>query len=252
MSQPSDLRPREHAFDGLVNFRDLGGLLTRDGRRVRTGRVFRSDNPKSLTPEGKQQLVSVVAPSLVIDLRIPLEVTREGYDLGEGVTLINCPMTPQSGINQEQIDAGMCDNLIDDYMRQIEVNGGFVAQALGLIADPNSLPVVIHCTAGKDRTGIVCAMLLDLLGVEHDDITHDYQMTTRNMAPVVERIRNAPVFQENGLAYAPDWIFASDAETMEGFLARMTAEFGSSEQWALQQGLTRAQVESLRSELLSD
>lgn len=249
---PNELRPREHAIDGLVNFRDLGGLPTRDGRMVRPGRVFRSDNPKSLTPEGKKQLVSVVAPALVIDLRIPLEVTREGYDLGDDVTLINCPMTPQSGINQEQIDAGMCDNLVDDYMRQIEVNGGFVAQALSLIADPVNLPVVIHCTAGKDRTGIVAAMLLELLGVPHEDIVHDYQMTTRNMAPVVERIRSAPVFQENGLAYAPDWIFASDAQTMEGFLARMTAEFDSAEQWALQQGLTQAQVDRLRSELLSD
>jgi protein tyrosine/serine phosphatase len=159
-------------------------------------------------------------------------------------------MTPQSGVNQEQIDAGMCDNLIDDYMRQIEVNGAFVAEALSLICDPANLPVVVHCTAGKDRTGIVIAMLLDLLGVERASIVADYHVTTKNMAPVVERIRNAPVFKENGLAYAPDWIFASDPETMHAFHERMTQAYGGAEQWARQHGVTAEQVAQLRASLL--
>lgn len=242
--------PRELSIDGLVNIRDLGGLVAADGRTVRSGRVFRSDNPKSLTPSGLRQFHETVSPMTVIDLRIPLEVTREGYVLDEGVRVVACPMTPQSGINQAQIDAGMCDNLIDDYMRQIDVNARFVAQALGLIAEGGHQPVVIHCTAGKDRTGIVCAMLLDILGVDHDQIAADYHLTTKNMAPVVERIRSAPVFQENGLADAPDWIFASDIETMHGFLARMTDTYGGAEAWAREQGMTPQQVEQLRVSLL--
>lgn len=241
----------ELSIDGLVNIRDLGGMVTLDGRSVRAGRIIRSDNPKMLTDRGREQFVADLAPRVVIDLRIPLEFRREGYDLGPGVEVVNCPMTPQSGVNQEQIDAGMCDNLIDDYLRQIDVNAGFVAQALTVMAEADGAPVVVHCTAGKDRTGIVIAMLLDILGVSHEQIAADYHVTTKNMAPIIEGIRNAPVFQENGLASAPDWIFASDPETMLGFLARMTDTYGGAEQWALQQGLTPDQIETLRSTLLT-
>ena len=241
----------ELAIDGLVNIRDLGGLVTADGRTVRSGRVFRSDNPKRLTDRGREQFASEVAPRVVIDLRIPLEFRREGYDLGPGIEIVNCPMTPQSGINQEQIDAGMCDNLIDDYLRQIEVNGRYVAQALSIVAEPDRQPIVVHCTAGKDRTGIIIAMLLDILGVSHEHIAADYHVTTKNMAPIIEGIRNAPVFKENGLADAPDWIFASDPETMAGFLARMTETYGGAEAWALANGLNPDQIASLRASLLA-
>ena len=245
------MKATELSIDGLVNIRDLGGMVTVDGREVRPGRVFRSDNPKALTAEGREQFERFVAPRVVIDLRMSLEVEREGYELDPSIRLVNCPMTPQSGVNQEQIDAGMCDNLVDDYMRQIDVNARFVADALSIIAEPDQLPVVIHCTAGKDRTGITVAMLLDILGVSHEHIAADYHVTTKNMAPVVERIRSAPVFKENGLAYAPDWIFASDLETMQGFLARMTATYGGAESWALANGMTSTQMEALRSSLLA-
>jgi protein-tyrosine phosphatase len=241
----------ELSIDGLVNIRDLGGLVTRDGHVVLHRRVIRSDNPRALTEAGKEQLLSGVAPRTVVDLRVPVEVTREGYELGDGVRVVNCPMTPQSGVNQAQIDAGMCDNLVDDYLRQIDVNGAHVAEALAIIADPENLPVVIHCTAGKDRTGIVTAMLLDILGVGHELIAADYHVTNKNMATTLERIRNAPIFKENGLADAPDWIFAADRETMTGFLDRMTAVHGGAEAWALAHGITAQQVASLRSTLLA-
>lgn len=245
------MKATELSVDGLVNIRDLGGLVTQDGRVVRHGRVIRSDNPRSLTEVGKGQLLADVTPRTVIDLRIPVEVQREGYDLGPDVRVVNCPMTPQSGVNQAQIDAGMCDNLVDDYMRQIDVNAAFVAEALRIIADPANQPVVIHCTAGKDRTGIIAAMLLDILGVSHALIAADYHVTTKNMATTIERIRSAPVFKENGLAYAPDWIFASDPETMTGFLERMTAEYGGAEDWALRNGITAEEIAALRSSLLA-
>ena len=245
------MKATELSIEGLVNIRDLGGMVTVDGREVRPGRVFRSDNPKALTAEGREQFERFVAPRVVIDLRMSLEVEREGYELDPSIRLVNCPMTPQSGVNQEQIDAGMCDNLVDDYMRQIDVNARFVAEALSIIAEPDQLPVVIHCTAGKDRTGITVAMLLDILGVSHEHIAADYHVTTKNMAPVVERIRSAPVFKENGLAYAPDWIFASDLETMQGFLARMTSTYGGAEAWARANGITSAQIAALRASLLN-
>lgn len=242
----------ELRIDGLVNVRDLGGIPTADGRRVRSRQVIRGDNPKALTDEGQGEFAEVVAPAVIVDLRIQLEVHREGYTvLHDPVRILNLPMLPQSGVNQAQIDAGAADNLVDDYLRQIDVNAESVVAALRLISDPANRPVFVHCTAGKDRTGIVIAMLLSLLGVEDEVIVADYHVTTKNMAPVLERIRTAPVFKENGLADAPDWIFASEPETMREFLRRFREAHGDAEQWALSRGLAAEEIDRLRQTLLT-
>ena len=245
-------RAEELRIDGLVNVRDLGGLHTRDGRTVRSRQVIRSDNPKGMTDKGQEDLAEVVAPALVVDLRMVLEVEREGYTIGhDPARVVNLPMLPQSGVTPEQIEAGAADNLVEDYARQIEVNAVPIIEALRLIADPGNRPVVVHCTAGKDRTGLVVAMLLDILGVEHEVIVADYHVTTANMAPILERIRSAQVFKDNGLAAAPDWIFESEPATMRAFLARMTEGYGGAEQWALAKGLTAAEIAQLRDTLLA-
>ena len=244
-------RARELSIDGMSNVRDLGGLPTRDGKKVKAGVVVRSDNPKGMTEQGHIDLMTVVGPRTMIDLRIEVEVEHDGYTIkDESVTVVNFPMLPLSGVTPEQIEAGAFDNLIDDYMGQIEINADSVLNALRIIAASDQHPILYHCTAGKDRTGIVTAMLLDILGVDHEAIAADYQLTTDNMLPIIERIRNAPVYKENGLAFAPSWIFASDPETMLAFLERMTAKYGSAEGWALQHGLTQAEIDAIREHLL--
>jgi len=237
--------------DGLANARDLGGITTSDGRVVKSGVVVRCDNLRSLTMQGHIDLVTLVSPRTVIDLRTEPEVAHDGYVLAdESITVLNFAMLPLSGISQEQIDAGACDNLIDDYMGQIEVNGDSVMMALREIASADRHPVVYHCTAGKDRTGIVTAMLLAILGVDHETIAADYHVTTANMVPIIERIRSAQVYKDNGLADAPAWIFASDPETMLAFLDRRTTKYGGAEAWALQRGLSSDEIESIRTLLL--
>ena len=239
-------------IDGLVNVRDLGGLRTSDGRVIRSRQVIRSDNPKSLTDQGQSDLAGDIAPLLVVDLRMVAEVDREGYTIGhEPARVVNLPMIPQSGVTQEQIDAGAADNLVEDYTRQIEANAGSIIEALRLIAAPANRPVMVHCTAGKDRTGIVVAMLLGILGVDCETIVADYHVTTANMAPILERIRSAQVYQDNGLASAPAWIFESQPETMRAFLEAMSLRYGSAEGWALAKGLSPEDITRLRDTLLA-
>jgi protein-tyrosine phosphatase len=244
-------RDREIALDGLVNVRDLGGLRTADGRAVRPRQVIRADNPKSLTEAGRAALVELVSPAVVVDLRIPLELEREGYDL-EGVParIVSLPMIPQSGVTDEQIASGLADSLPEDYRREIEVNAASIVGVLRLLAEPANRPLVVHCTAGKDRTGIVTAMILSILGVPDAEIAADYHVTSRNIGPILERIRSAPVFRENGLAFAPDWIFASEPESMLAFLERLRLDYGDAEGWALAKGLTAGEIAALRAGLL--
>ena len=245
-AQPLDI-------DGLVNVRDLGGLRTVDGRKVRSGQVVRSDNPKSLSEQGHAELIAEVSPRTVVDLRMDMEVEREGYTLiDHSVTVINHAMVPQSGVTPEQIQAGMADNLVEDYRRQIEANATSIIAALELIADESSRPVIIHCTAGKDRTGIVTALLLDILGVDHETIVADYHVTHGNMAPILERIRAAQVFQDNGLATAPMWIFEAHPDTMREFLQHVTETYGGAEGYVLAKGMAPQTVARLRADLLQD
>ena len=240
-------------IDGLANARDLGGLRTGDGQVVRQGIAVRCDSLLSLTAKGHEDFIEIVGPRTVIDLRIDIEVERGGYSLiDETITVLNYPMLPLSGVNQEQIDAGACDNLIDDYLGQIEVNGDVVIAVLRHMVDPEQHPVVYHCTAGKDRTGVVTAMLLAILGVDDATIAADYHVTTANMVSIIARMRGAQVYKDNGLAYAPDWIFESETQTMLAFLARMKDRYGSAEAWALGRGLSRAEIDSLRAALLVD
>ena len=243
---------RALSVEGLLNVRDLGGLTTRDGRRVRRGRVVRSDNLRGLTDAGAVALVRDLRPRLVVDLRTQAECEREGRGLSdvEDVGYINVPLAPKAALTEEQVAAGLATNLYDDYLLQVRDDGAQLVAGLGLLAGDGHLPAVVHCTAGKDRTGVLVALLLDLLAAEREQVVADYAETTANMPGVLERIRSSPFFRANGLAAAPDWIFGSDPDTMRRFLAWLDAEHGGTEQWALHHGLPPDAVARLRETLL--
>ena len=243
---------RTLVVDGLLNVRDLGGLATPDGRRVRPGRIVRSDNLRGLTDDGAVTLVRDLAPQLVVDLRTDAECAREGRGLAHvtHVRYVNLPLQPKAALNPEQVAAGLATNLFDDYVLQIRDNGAPLLAALRLLSDGEALPAVVHCTAGKDRTGVLVALLLDLLGVAREQVVADYAATTDNMPGILDRIRSSPFFQGNGLAAAPAWIFESTPETMRAFLSWLDEEHGGAERWATGNGLSPAAVERLRANLL--
>ncbi|MEI6736839.1 MAG: tyrosine-protein phosphatase, partial [Actinomycetes bacterium] len=145
-----------------------------------------------------------------------------------------------------------CSNLVDDYMGQIDVNGAYIAGVIRIVAQRANHPVIVHCTAGKDRTGVVTAMVLEILGISHQDIADDYHATAANMGPILAKIRSSAHFQENGLAAAPDWLFAADTATMAAFLVRMTDTYGSAHEWALQNGISAEELADLKTGMLGE
>ena len=119
-----------------------------------------------------------------------------------------------------------------------------------LIADPENHPVVFHCAAGKDRTGLVAALVLGVLGVDDETIVADYVLTAENMPLLVERHR-AVAAARGIVAEVGDPHFAAEAEAMHGVLDGLEERHGGIERYLLANGLEPEAVDRLRSTLLT-
>ncbi|WP_295688177.1 tyrosine-protein phosphatase [uncultured Nevskia sp.] len=175
---------RRLPLSGAVNFRDLGGYETADGRRLRWGRVFRSDSLAELG-EADLALLQSLGLRTVCDLRgEPEREHKPNRALGPEVTTHAIGFMPHGG---EELLAGARDGSLgpaeietrvqDIYRRFVVEQSAIFARLLRLIADTDSLPLVFHCTSGRDRTGFATAMLLTALGVPRATIEADYAMS---------------------------------------------------------------------------
>ena len=171
-------------LQGASNFRDLGGYAGAEGRRVRRGRIFRSDHLATLTAHDLAALQSL-GLTHSIDFRGEAEAAALPYQIA-GVRNLAMAIEPtvirrlralmQAGQipNTEETVALMCET----YLNFVHEHGPTFARLLRhLLSHPT--PVVFHCTAGKDRTGFAAALLLSLLGVERATIMHDYLLTNQ-------------------------------------------------------------------------
>jgi len=179
---------RIRPVDGLCNVRDLGGLRTRDGRVVRAGCVIRGDLPHWLTDAGVAELGPI---GTVVDLRNATEVEHDaaGPLEAHGAVRHHVPFghvgPAPDGPPPDREDGASI------YAFLVEYGAGAILATLELLADA-PLPLYVHCTAGKDRTGITVAFLLSLLGVGDQDITDDYMLTEQAIDEIVRRGRALP------------------------------------------------------------
>lgn len=232
-------------FSGVFNFRDVGGYTGHDGRTVRWRRLFRSDSLSRLGAADKAAFAALGVRT-VIDLRRPREVTRDGrvppYD-GLSYHHIHPEHRDWDEIPYEE-RIGVARYLANRYTDLVEQGAAGIAAAVGVIAEAESAPVVVHCVAGKDRTGVVCALTLSVLGVSDEDIATDYTLTT---AGTTRWLRSQGYLD----AAPPKPYYASPAEAMLLFLEDLRERHGSPEGYLLAAGLTTEQIHSLRAHLLS-
>jgi protein tyrosine/serine phosphatase len=245
---------RAVVVDGALNVRDLGGLTTVDGRSVRYGQVLRADSLSHLTDAGIATLVDEIGVRHIIDLRRPEEIGFEGRGLmaDHPVGYSNLTLRATGQLSQDIAPDASAIDLAVIYGLYLENSPDAVVAAITALADPANLPAVVHCTVGKDRTGIVVAVLLDALGVEHQQIVADYAETARNMSAVLDRLRQSEMFQEINLDKLPVEIFAAEPDTMRRFLDGFTAEHGRAANWLRTHGVADETVERLRTALLAD
>jgi protein-tyrosine phosphatase len=240
--------PRNLSFSSVYNFRDVGGYTGRDGRTVRWRRLFRADSLHRLTGDDWATFRELGVRS-VLDLRRGFEVAEFGrVPEAAGMTYHN-PVLRHVDWKEVPHPEGTVHErwLADRYLNFLVDGPEALAVALGVIADPDAAPVVVHCMAGKDRTGVVCALALALLGVSDEDIAADYALTETSMRRLTEYLR---VHNPEAIT-GQEHMFDSPAAAMLLFLADIRAEYGSVEKYVRSIGVTAEQVAAMRDHLLS-
>ena len=166
-------------LDGAPNFRDLGGHRTVDGRRVRSGLVFRSGHLANLTDDDLAKLTSGGVRT-VVDFRPQTEREMTGIDLlPEATEYVSIPIGDPSMAPHVKRALEECDFTVLPDLRQanrslINSFGRQLGRMISMTADTDNLPLVFHCIGGKDRTGIAAALLLAILCVPWETVRDDY------------------------------------------------------------------------------
>lgn len=233
---------------GCLNFRDLGGYPAAGGRRVRWRQIFRSDGLHRLTGDDVARLRDEVGLGCVIDLRSTAELRSEGRGLLEAHPLRfhHLPLFDAVGTDTKEQAARM--DLTDRYVLMAEFAREPIGRVIATLADAET-PAVFHCAAGKDRTGVISAILLSLLDVADDVIVADYAATQDNLDAIVERLLASEGYQTMLATLPPDTLHANP-DTMVRFLERMRAAWGDLRAYARAAGIGDDVVERLRARML--
>jgi protein tyrosine/serine phosphatase len=231
---------------GAVNFRDLGGYHTADGRRIRYGRVFRSNSLQELTQADLKVIRERLRLMTVLDLRSEQEIRHDGVGPLEHESLryVNVPMLQEKGDYQPgRIETG----LVDRYFSYLHLAQESIVTALETIAEAQ--PLVFHCSAGKDRTGVLAALLLGCVGVEPETVISDYAATHHAREEIVDFLRRRPSYVERLDQLSPSAL-DSEPRTMRQFLGLLNERYGGARSWALTSGVSETTIRRLESTLL--
>lgn len=270
---------RSLGLAAAANARDLGGYRTADGRTVRCGVALRSDALSRLK-DGDVDVLGALGVRTVIDLRGLNEVEQNGADRlpsvrsdGGPVRLVPLPVySPEHDIylslrevlagqdpvaQQALLGGGGAERIMQEMYRWFVTDPAIralFAEAVRLLADPDGIPVLFHCTAGKDRTGWTAAVLLTALGVDRAAVYRDYLLTNDRSAALMERIME--VFRTGAVMEDPTLmmpVIRAEASYLDAAFAAVAEGWPSFDAFLADGlGLDPATLDALRKNLLTD
>ncbi|MEM7413138.1 MAG: tyrosine-protein phosphatase [Myxococcota bacterium] len=234
--------PRRVEVAGCHNFRDLGGYPTESGGQLRWRQIFRADGLHALEAGGVATLRDEIQLGDIIDLRSTAELELDGRGplQREAMRFHHLPLFDGPGSTERPPMA----SLADLYFGMIEFARGPLARVITTIARTDD-PVVFHCAAGKDRTGVVSALLLALLGVRDEVIVVDYAATRDSLDAIVERLMSSEGYKDMWKELPPDTLHA-EPETMRSFLEQIRAKYGSAADYVADIGVAPDDIARLR------
>lgn len=234
--------------DGLLNLRDLGGLPIETGGVTRSGRLLRSDSPHRLSDAGRRDLIDL-GVTTVVDLRTTSEREQHPSLLVEveGMRCVHAPIfRDEEHVHHEHLQTAQ-----DVYTWWLRERSQGVAAALRAIADSEGAPILIHCHAGKDRTGLVAAIVLRLAGVGTEAIADDYALSGVRLAEMLRRDW-ARALEKGMDAIRAERLFTVRRDAMVATVEALEAEHGGARRFVESLDLGRERVERLTTLLTAE
>jgi protein-tyrosine phosphatase len=241
---------REIKFDGIINCRDIGGYKAEGGRIVAWRRLFRSGYVHPMTEHDLNRLKEELKLTSVINLRRNKAGQQKEVSLltDAGIKYYNAPF-----FSYQQEELGLdFSNMGEAFLFRIRHKeyAKPIIDALEIIADPKNLPLLFHCGAGKDRSGLVAAFVLSVVGVAESDIIADYILSAPYMREMVAGMMNdsnTPEEEKN----LPAYTWEATAESMALFLTGLKREFGSARGYLKMNGADKSLFGRLEKALLT-
>ena len=233
-------------LEGCVNFRDLGGYRNRQGQTVRWRRLYRSDALQDLTEADAAVVREELNIRLVVDLRNSDEAERDGRGVLAGLDTEyrHIPLLEERGF-PPFTGQDVVERLSSTYQWLVHNSGPRVARAVGAIADANGEGVVFHCSAGKDRTGLLASMILEVLGVDDETIAADYVLTNEAVEGILRRIQ---AMQPH--ASPTTQSLAAQPLALQRFRDTLHGQYGGAEAYLRSHGVRDDALNKLRRNLL--
>jgi protein-tyrosine phosphatase len=241
-------------LEGIFNLRDLGGLKTENSTYVLPGLIYRGDSLDTLSENDRKVLLGDLRIETIIDLRTAEEAGGDGlkdHRAFPGLEVHNFSIVPEGRIGREPFPSADPEKLAERYLENLEEGRDAIRDSLTVIAESarERKPTIFHCAAGRDRTGLLAAILLSLAKVRDDEIIADYVASNQNADQVTARLLGNPLYSNSDAPDGDKPVLLS-ADTMEIFLDLVRTRLGGTEAWALSTGIAPEALSTLRTDLL--
>ena len=251
---PASPQPSRHLdLEGSTNVRDLGGYPTVDGRRTRWGVFLRSATTHRLTPESQQALLEYGIRT-VIDLRRATELQEQPSSLAglDGITYHHQDLIGDDPLAAEpdNVGTGVEARMLAIYGKWLDRRQAQFRETLATLARPGALPALYHCAGGKDRTGLVSALILGLARVPADVMAEDYALSARYLIDRYFEEQASPDLSPDAYSWEDYRRDFCPPEAMLMVLRHIDERYGGPEGYAQTIGLSQDEIDSLRAAIV--
>jgi protein-tyrosine phosphatase len=239
-------------IESILNLRDVGGLRTGDGRTVRSGLLFRSATPFFLTADDAVLLTTALGIRTRIDLRSTGEVATgtSAHLAAVDQRVAHLPFRVGGVWRPDDRLTDPAERVASHYLRYLEHAGDAVADVVRLLTTADHLPALVHCTVGKDRTGVAVAMTLSAVGVLDEEIIDDYARTRDHVDAVMAQLTGHTAYADR-IAELPAESLSAEPASMTSFLRQLQETYGGARSFLERHGVTSSALADLADLLLT-